>query len=105
MHYFTIIKYTDNLIFLVIVGLIVVTTIVATTVGLGDMHLGVDLIVTLYVRVLTGESNTPVGIGLILATGLGLAIIVVVIILNLPVKVIVRDVGVINILFAVASVG
>ncbi len=77
----------------------------AITVRLGNVYFGVDLIITLYMSIFTGESNTPVGVGLILAAGFGLAIVVVVIIFYFPVEVVVRNVGVINVLFAVASIG
>jgi len=67
----------------------------------GDADLSVDNIVTLDVGGLAGESDAPVGLGVILAAGLSLRIIVVVIILNSPVNVVVRNVGVVNGLLSV----
>ena len=64
------------------------------------MHLSVDNIVTLD-RALAGEGDAPVSLGVIVFAGLGLGIIVVVIILNSPVNVVVRNVGVIDVLLAV----
>jgi len=64
---------------------------------MGHAHLSVDNIVTLDVA-LAGQGNAPVGLGVITAAGLGLGIVVVVIILNSPVNVVIRDVGVIDVL-------
>jgi len=66
--------------------------------------LSVDLVITLDVRALAGESDPPLGIGVVTVAGLLLAIVVVVLILDSPVEVVVRNVGVIHVLFTVGLV-
>ena len=85
-------------------GLLVVTIM---AVGLGDVHLGVDQVIALDVGI-AGESDPPVSLGVVVLALLLLAVVellaVVVLILNLPVKIVVRDVGVVDVLLAVTSV-
>ena len=94
------IKYTEGvvenrLVFLVIVGLVVSSVRVAL--------LSVDLVITLDVRALAGESDPPLGVGVVTVAGLLLAIVVVGLsILNGPIEVVVRDVGVIHVLLSVS---
>jgi len=77
------------------------------TVGMGDMHLGVDQVIALDVGI-AGEGDPPVGLGVVVFTLLLLAVVelltVIVLILDLPVGIVVRDVGVVDVLLAVTSI-
>lgn len=53
----------------------------------------VDVIVALDHASLSGQSNPPVGLGVILLADFVLTVIVVIFILNLPVELVVRNVG------------
>jgi len=70
----------------------------------GDVLLGVDLVIALDVRTLAGEGNPPVSLSVVTVAGLLLAVVVVVLILDSPVEVVVRNVGVIHVLLAVGLV-
>ena len=70
---------------------------------MGNVLLSVDLISALDVRTLAGESDPPLGVGVVTVAGLLLAVVVVGLsILNGPVEVVVRDVRVINVLLSVS---
>lgn len=85
------------------VSSLVVGSLVVTTVAMGDVHLSVDEIIALD-EALTRKSNSPFGLSFVLTAALLLAVIIIIIILDLPIEVVVRDVGVVNIGLAVPSV-
>jgi len=60
----------------------------------GNAGVGIDEIVTLD-HALAGESDAPVGLGVVAVAGLSLGIVVVVIILNSPVNGVMGNVGLI----------
>ena len=88
-----------------IVGLVVGLLVLSrSSIRVGNVLLSVDLISALDVRALAGESDPPLGVGVVTVAGLLLAIVVVVLILDSPVEVVVRNVGVIHVLLAVGLV-
>ena len=110
-------KNLSHLVFLVVVHLVAVLLVVVAL-GVGDVHLGVDDIVTLDPG-FAGELGVPVGLGLILAAGLllavtkNLSVAVLAIVISvalalserLPLDVVVRNVRVIDGLLSVAVFG
>ena len=83
--------------------LVVIFLVLRSSVRVGNVLLSVDLVSALDVRALAGESDPPLGIGVVTVTGLLLTIVVVGLgILNSPVEVVVRGVGVIHVLLSVS---